>query len=101
MPAKTARPRSGTRPDPLRTRQRGRGGGATLRPLARSGLQSAGPHPQTSPRLRVQSTFVGGCDMTDPELLELNALCNALADGVISDAERSQLEKILLASEEA
>jgi hypothetical protein len=39
--------------------------------------------------------------MTDPELLELNALCNALADGVISDAERAQLEKTLLASEEA
>jgi hypothetical protein len=39
--------------------------------------------------------------MSDPELLELNALCNALVDGNITDAERARLEKILLGSEEA
>jgi hypothetical protein len=37
----------------------------------------------------------------DPELLELNALCNALVDGIITDAERARLAAILLGSEEA
>jgi len=37
----------------------------------------------------------------DPELLELNALCNALVDGVITGAERGRLEQLLQGSDEA
>ena len=39
--------------------------------------------------------------LPDDELLELNALCNALIDGAITDAERARLEKMLAASDEA
>ena len=39
--------------------------------------------------------------LSDPELLELNALCNALADAIITDAERARLASMLLASEDA
>jgi ferric-dicitrate binding protein FerR (iron transport regulator) len=39
--------------------------------------------------------------LSDPELLELNALCNALIDGIISDTERQRLEDLLRASDEA
>ncbi|MEZ0254443.1 MAG: LamG-like jellyroll fold domain-containing protein [Chthoniobacter sp.] len=39
--------------------------------------------------------------MSDPELLELNTLCNALADGIITDAGKARLEEILRTSEEA
>ena len=39
--------------------------------------------------------------LSDPEVLELNTLCNALVDGMITDAERSRLASLLLASEEA
>ena len=37
----------------------------------------------------------------DSELLELNALCNALADGAISREERARLEELLRTSEDA
>lgn len=37
----------------------------------------------------------------DSELLELNVLCNALVDGIITDAEKSRLEEMLRTSEEA
>ncbi len=40
-------------------------------------------------------------NLPDDELLELNALCNALIDGAITDAERLRLEKMLAASEDA
>ena len=39
--------------------------------------------------------------LPDNELLELNALCNALIDGAITDADRARLEQMLAASEEA
>ena len=39
--------------------------------------------------------------LSDPELLELNALCNALVDGIITDVERARLASMLLASEDA
>lgn len=39
--------------------------------------------------------------MNDAELLELNTLCNALVDGLITDAEKVRLEAMLRASEEA
>ena len=39
--------------------------------------------------------------LPDHELLELNALCNALADGASTDAERARLEEMLAASEDA
>ena len=34
--------------------------------------------------------------LSDPEVLELNALCNALVDGVITEAERARLAQMLL-----
>ncbi|MDR3405617.1 MAG: FecR domain-containing protein [Chthoniobacter sp.] len=37
----------------------------------------------------------------DPELLELNALCNALVDGVITEADKARLEEMLRTSEDA
>ena len=40
-------------------------------------------------------------NLNDSELLELNALCNALIDGQITDAERARLEQLLRNSEEA
>ncbi|MEP6673048.1 MAG: LamG-like jellyroll fold domain-containing protein [Chthoniobacter sp.] len=40
-------------------------------------------------------------NLGDPELLELNALCNALVDGVITDADKARLEEMLRASEDA
>jgi ferric-dicitrate binding protein FerR (iron transport regulator) len=40
-------------------------------------------------------------NLNDSELLELNALCNALIDGQITDAERARLEQLLRDSEEA
>ena len=40
-------------------------------------------------------------NLDDSELLELNALCNALIDGQITDAERARLEQLLRDSEEA
>lgn len=39
--------------------------------------------------------------LSDAELLELNTLCNALVDGIITDAEKARLEEILRTSEEA
>ena len=39
--------------------------------------------------------------LPDHELLELNALCNALADGAITGAERARLEEMLAASGDA
>ena len=39
--------------------------------------------------------------LPDDELLELNALCNALIDGVITEADRERLEKMLAASDDA
>jgi hypothetical protein len=39
--------------------------------------------------------------LNDSELLELNALCHALIDGVITPADRERLGGLLLASEEA
>ena len=39
--------------------------------------------------------------LSDQEQLELHALCDALADGVISEAQRSRLERWLASSEEA
>ncbi len=39
--------------------------------------------------------------LPDNELLELNALCNALIDGAITDAERARLEQLLAGSEDA
>jgi ferric-dicitrate binding protein FerR (iron transport regulator) len=40
-------------------------------------------------------------NLSDPELLELNALCNALIDGHLTETERARLEKLLRDSEEA
>ena len=40
-------------------------------------------------------------NLPDDELLELNALCNALIDGAITDAERARLEQTLAASDDA
>ena len=40
-------------------------------------------------------------NLPDDELLELNALCNALIDGAITEAERARLEKMLAASDDA
>ena len=40
-------------------------------------------------------------NLPDDELLELNALCNALIDDAITDTERARLEKMLAASDEA
>jgi len=40
-------------------------------------------------------------NLSDPALLELNALCNALVDGIITDAEKARLEEMLRTSEEA
>ena len=40
-------------------------------------------------------------NLPDDELLELNALCNALIDGALSDGERARLEKMLAASADA
>jgi ferric-dicitrate binding protein FerR (iron transport regulator) len=37
----------------------------------------------------------------DLELLELNALCNALVDGVLTEADHARLEQMLRASEDA
>ncbi len=39
--------------------------------------------------------------LPDQDLLELNALCNALADGAITEAERTRLEEMLAASDDA
>lgn len=39
--------------------------------------------------------------LPDHELLELNALCNALIDGAITGADRTRLEEMLAASEDA
>jgi ferric-dicitrate binding protein FerR (iron transport regulator) len=39
--------------------------------------------------------------LTDPELLELNTLCHALTDGIISTTGRARLEQMLRASEDA
>jgi ferric-dicitrate binding protein FerR (iron transport regulator) len=39
--------------------------------------------------------------LNDSELLELNALCNALVDGVMTSAEKARLEQMLRTSEEA
>jgi ferric-dicitrate binding protein FerR (iron transport regulator) len=39
--------------------------------------------------------------LSDSELLELNALCNALSDGVLTGAEKTRLEEMLRASEDA
>ena len=39
--------------------------------------------------------------LPDHELLELNALCNALADGAITGPERARLEEMLAASDDA
>ncbi len=40
-------------------------------------------------------------NLPDNELLELNALCNALIDGAMTDDERVRLEKMLAASDDA
>jgi ferric-dicitrate binding protein FerR (iron transport regulator) len=40
-------------------------------------------------------------NLSDSEQLELNALCNALIDGQLTDAERARLEQLLRDSEEA
>ena len=40
-------------------------------------------------------------NLPDDELLELNALCNALIDGASTEAERTRLEKMLAASDDA
>ncbi|MEA3212808.1 MAG: hypothetical protein QOE70_5865 [Chthoniobacter sp.] len=39
--------------------------------------------------------------LSDPQLLELNELCNALIDGALSAAQRARLERVLADSEEA
>ncbi|MEI9897234.1 MAG: hypothetical protein WDN28_26060 [Chthoniobacter sp.] len=39
--------------------------------------------------------------LSDPEVLELNTLCNALVDGVIRDADKARLEQMLRTSEDA
>jgi ferric-dicitrate binding protein FerR (iron transport regulator) len=39
--------------------------------------------------------------LPDHELLELNALCNALTDGAITEPERARLEEMLAASDDA
>src|SRR5438874_561510 len=40
-------------------------------------------------------------NLSDSEILELNELCNAVADGTINDAQKDTLSKWLMRSEEA
>ena len=40
-------------------------------------------------------------NLTDPEILELTVLCNALADGTLTEVQRTRLAEKLAASEEA
>jgi len=40
-------------------------------------------------------------NLSDPELLELNVLCNALVDGIITDPDKARLEEMLRTSEDA
>ena len=40
-------------------------------------------------------------NLSDPEILELNELCNAVVDGTINDAQKDALSKWLMRSEEA
>jgi hypothetical protein len=40
-------------------------------------------------------------NLSDPDLLEMNALCNALVDGTLDSRERVRLEQILATSDEA
>ena len=74
------------------TGQRRRGGRPALGPVARSRLQSPRTHPQTAPRLCLESNFRGR-DMKpgDPEVLEMNALCNVRSSTMSSaPAERTR-----------
>src|SRR5271166_1147012 len=82
---------------------RGGGGGAPVRADAGRGLQGPGPDAQAAAGLCQRSIKPrrGNMSLSDREILELNELCNALADGTITASQKDLLASRLAASEEA
>src|SRR5215207_8620195 len=92
--------RSRTHHDPIRAGAGGGGSGASQRPQPRRRLQGPRPLAEAFARLRDESDAAGGSAMTDVERVELNELCSAAVDGVLTSAQRDRLQRMLRESNE-
>src|SRR4051812_37038225 len=103
MSAASASARSRAAAEALRARRDRRRGGETFGTNFTDGLQGPGAAAKTSSGLRDHAVISGrgGMNLSDPEILELNELCNAVVDGTINDGQKDTLSKWLMRSEDA
>ena len=87
----------------LRARRERRGGSEALGANRANRVQGAGAAAETVARLRHHASGQNGSGMTlsDPDILTLNELCNAVVDGTLSDVQMQALSRWLRDSDDA